>query len=83
VPIEKRRYWLTFDADGTTRPLIWEMSRRFDLMFNIRTASINDNTTGITAIELEGPGERIDRAVRWFRRRGVQVDPIELNTIEG
>jgi ABC-type methionine transport system ATPase subunit len=79
---EKKRYWLTFDTESTTQPLIWEMSRRFDIIFNIRSSSVSD-TVGITAVELEGPVETIGRAVQWFKRKGVQVDPVELNTIEG
>jgi ABC-type methionine transport system ATPase subunit len=79
---EKKRYWLTFDAKGTTQPLIWEMSKRFDVIFNIRNSSVTD-AVGIIAIELEGQAETISRAVRWFKRKGVQVDPVELNTIEG
>ena len=79
---EKKRYWLTFDAEGTTQPLIWAMSKRFKLVFNIRNSSVTDSI-GIIAIELEGPAETICRAVRWFKRRGVRVDPVELNAIEG
>jgi len=82
APNDKKRYWLTFDARGTTQPLIWKMSKRFDVIFNIRNSSVTD-AVGIIAIELEGQAETISRAVRWFKRKGVQVDPVELNTIEG
>ena len=79
---ERRRYWLTYDAERTTQPLIWEMSQKFDVVFNIRSASVNE-TVGIIAIELEGQGGNINRAVRWFQRKGVEVDPVEMNAIEG
>ncbi|MDB6108869.1 MAG: napF [Pedosphaera sp.] len=79
---EKQRYWLTFTAERTTKPLIWEMSKKFELIFNIRNSSLTDEV-GVVAIELQGPRETINKAVRWFQRKGVQVNPVELNTIEG
>lgn len=79
---EKRRLWLTFSAEATTKPLLWQMSQRFDLVFNIRNSSVT-NQMGLIALELEGDPKVVEAAVRWFRRKGVQVDPVELNAIEG
>jgi hypothetical protein len=80
---ERQRFWLTFTAQGTNKPLIWQMSKKFDdLIFNIRNSSVTDQV-GLIALELEGDRRTIDAAVRWFRRKGVQVDPVELSTIEG
>lgn len=79
---EKLRYWLTFDAQAATKPLIWQMSKKFDLIFNIRNSSVTE-AIGVIAIELEGERRTIDQAVKWFKRQGVQVDPVELSTIEG
>ncbi len=79
---EKRRLWLTFSAEATTKPLLWQMSRRFDLIFNVRNSSVT-NDLGLIALELEGDPRIIEQAVRWFRKQGVQVDPVELNAIEG
>ena len=80
--LEKRRLWLTFGAEGTTKPLIWGMSRKFDLVFNIRNSSVT-NEVGVIALELEGQPKIIEAAIKWFRRNKVQVDPVEMNTIEG
>jgi hypothetical protein len=79
---EKRRLWLTFDAEGTTRPLLWLMSHRYDVIFNVRSSSVS-NAVGLVALELEGRPKTLDAAVRWFKRQGVRVDPVELNAIEG
>ncbi len=79
---EKRRLWLTFSAEATTKPILWKMSRRFDLVFNVRNSSVT-NEVGLIALELEGAPRTIESAVRWFRTQGVQVDPVELNAIEG
>ena len=78
----KRRLWLTFTAEATTEPLIWEMSRRYDLIFNIRNSSVTENV-GIIALELEGDPKVIEQAISWYRKKGVKVDPVELSAIEG
>ncbi len=78
---ESRRYWLTFSADLTRRPLIWEMSKKFKLVFNVRNASVTEQI-GIIALELIGERPAIAAAVKWLRKKGVAVDPIELAVIE-
>jgi len=78
---ESLRYWLTFTAGGSKQPLISEMSRKFDLIFNIRNANVTKEVS-IIALELTGEAKIIEAAVKWFRRKGVQVDPIELDIIE-
>jgi hypothetical protein len=57
-------------------------SLRYWLTF---TADRNANVTkevSIIALELTGEAKIIEAAVKWFRRKGVQVDPIELDIIE-
>jgi ABC-type methionine transport system ATPase subunit len=79
---ETQRFWLTFSAEGTRKPLIWEMSRKFEVVFNVRNASVTP-TIGIIALELEGERTVIQAAVKWLEENGVQVEPVEINTIEG
>ena len=79
---ETQRFWLTFTGDKVQRPLICEMSRQFDVIFNIRNSSVTP-TMGIIALELEGERSVIQNAVAFFETNGVQVEPVEINTIEG
>jgi len=79
---ETQRLWLTFDGESSRKPLIYEMSRNFELVFNIRNASVTASI-GIIALELDGDREEIKKAVAWFEANGVQVEPVEINTIEG
>lgn len=72
---ESKRYWLTFNAKQVRRPLICEMSRKYDLLFDIRSANVTPEM-GLMALELTGEPKVIAAAVTWLRRRGVQVDPI-------
>jgi len=78
---ETQRFWLTFDEESTGKPLICEMARRFEIVFNIRNASVTP-TVGIIALELEGDRQVLKEAVAFFEANGVQVEPVEINTIE-
>jgi hypothetical protein len=61
---ESNFYWLTLPAERTKRPLIWEMSKQFDL----RSANITDKV-GIIALELTGERKTIEATVKWLRRK--------------
>jgi ABC-type methionine transport system ATPase subunit len=79
---EIQRYWLTYAGDLATRPIVWELSKQFELVFNIKSASVKRDL-GIMALELEGERATIQQAVSWLESIGVQVEPVEINTIEG
>jgi ABC-type methionine transport system ATPase subunit len=79
---ETQRLWLTFEGECSGKPLLYDMSKKFEVVFNIRNASVTP-TIGIIALELQGDREEIKKAVAWFEANGVQVEPVEINTIEG
>lgn len=76
------RYWLTYSSELVQRPLIWEMSQKFNVIFNIKQASITKDV-GIMALELTGERAEIKSVIGWFESNNVQVEPVEINTIEG
>ncbi|MFN8544038.1 MAG: NIL domain-containing protein [Candidatus Binatia bacterium] len=79
--VERTKLYLTYPKKLVKEPLIYQMSREFDLVFNVRSASVSEEV-GIIALELDGAREEIARAIVWFRERGVVVEPIEKNVIE-
>ena len=82
MALETQRLWLTFGSESNRKPLICEMGRKFDVIFNIRNASVTPSI-GVIALELEGERDVLKQAVAWFEANGVQVEPVEINTIEG
>jgi hypothetical protein len=58
------------------------MSKAFDVVFNIRQATMNE-TLCLMALELEGERQTVKQAVEWLEKQGVTVEPVEINTIEG
>ncbi len=79
---EKTRLWLMFPARLITRPVIWELSKKFNLVTNVRQASVTDEV-GIVSLSLDGERDEIKAAIAWLEELGVKVEPVEINTIEG
>ncbi len=67
------RVRLTFPEHLIKQPIIARMVREFDVMPNIRRASV-DETVGWIVCELGGDDEAVERAIVWLHDLGVQVD---------
>ena len=78
---KREKFYLTYPKKLVREPLIYWCSRKFEVVTNIRSASVGEDI-GIIALELDGTREAIDSAVAWFREQGVTVEPIEKNVIE-
>lgn len=79
--VVRRKAYLTFPAAKTKEAIICDMYDQFKVRFNIRSASVNENI-GLIALEMEAPEDQMDKAFEYFRKRGVKVEPIEINVIE-
>ena len=75
------KFYLTYPSKLIKEPLIYWAGRKFPVVTNIRSASVNEEI-GIIALELDGTPDAIEAAVAWFREKGVTVEPIEKNVIE-
>ncbi len=75
------RYYLSYPRDLIKQPLLYQLVKKFDLVFNIRGASVSEEM-GLVAVEFEGSSDQIERALSWLRQTGVTVEPIEKNVIE-
>lgn len=78
----KRKVYLTFPTETVTDAIICDMYDKYRVRFNIRSASVNDSV-GLIALELEAEEEKIEEAIKYFRSRGLTVEPIEMNVIAG
>lgn len=80
--IIKRKVYLTFPEAQIKEAIICDMYDKYKVRFNIRSASVSDRV-GLMAIELQGSGDKIIEALKFFKKRGLTVEPIELDVIEG
>ncbi len=78
---EKRRFWLTYPTKLITQPVIWQLSQKFPVVFNVRQASVT-HEMGILCLELEAPRADVKAAIAWLEKQGVTVEPVEINVIE-
>lgn len=81
APPETSRLWLMFPAKLIKKPVIWELGHKFDLVTNVRQVSVADDI-GIACLEVEGTSREVASGVRWLRKLGVNVEPVELGTVE-
>ena len=79
---ETQRLWLMFPSKLITRPLLWELGKKFEVVTNVRQASVTDEI-GLVSLSLEGERDEIKNAIAWLEKLGVKVEPVEINTIEG
>jgi len=77
----KKRVYLTYPQDQIKEPLLYNVAKLFDVVTNIRQATISD-TIGLVALEMDGESDQIEKAIGYFIEKGVKVEPIELDIIE-
>lgn len=78
----KRQLELIFPSNLIKEPVIYQMSKAVDVVFNIRRAKVTPKT-GEIVLELEAGEEAIlDLAVQFLTRKGVNVEPITGTTVE-
>ncbi len=77
---ETQRLWLMFPPRLITKPIVWELGRKFEIVTNIRHANVNDEV-GIISLALDGEPAVIASAIAWLETEGVKVEPVEMNTI--
>ena len=77
-----KRVRFTFPEDLIKEPVIYLLGHEFQVITNVRMADVDDRT-GWVVLELEGDAAEIDRSLAWAQERGVRVDPVVGDVIEG
>ena len=77
-----KRVRFTFPEDLITEPIIWQIGHEFQIVTNIRMADV-DERLGWVILELIGEEDEIERGIEWAQRKGVRVDPITGDVVEG
>ncbi len=78
----KRRVMFTFPQDLIKEPIIYNLGLQFKVMTNIRRADISEDK-GWVVLELEGEEKEIEDGLAWVTAKGVRVDPVVGDMIEG
>ena len=75
------RIYLTFPKNLVKEPLVCQLAKKFDILFNIRGSTVTAEM-GLVALEIDGERAEVDKAIKWLKDKGVIVEPIEKNVIE-
>ncbi len=78
----KRRVMFTFPSELITEPVIYNLGQQFRVVTNIRRADVTEDR-GWVVLEMEGVEEDIEEGITWVISKGVRVDPISGDIVEG
>lgn len=73
---------LTFPEGLVKEPLIFQMAKKFDVMPNIRRAKVSE-TAGEVVLEMEGKEKSLEEGLRFLVKKGVFVENILGDVVEG
>jgi len=75
------RLWLMYPPKLITNPIIWELTKKFPVVTNVRQASVTDEI-GVVCLELSGARPDVKAAIKWLEKLGIKVEPVEIGVIE-
>ncbi len=78
----KRQVMFTFPTELIKEPIIYNLGQQFNVIPNIRQADIAE-TKGWVVLELEGDEDDIEAGVAWLTSKGIRVDPVIGDVVEG
>ncbi len=77
-----QRVKFTFPQELITLPVIYELGKQFNIITNVRRADVTEDR-GWVVLELQGELEEIERGLEWVAAKGVRVDPVQGDIVEG
>jgi ABC-type methionine transport system ATPase subunit len=78
----KKQVMFTFPRELIKEPIIYNLSHEFEVVTNIRRADVSEDR-GWVVLELEGEDKEIEAGIAWVKEKGVRVDPIVGDVVEG
>lgn len=78
----RKQFELIYPTNLIKEPLIYQMSKAIDVVFNIRRAKVTPKI-GEIVLEMEAADDKtLDQAIQFLTRKGVTVEPITHSTLE-
>ena len=78
----KQQVMFTFPQELIKEPIIYNLGKKFGVVTNIRRADVSQNR-GWVVLELEGKEADIEKGIAWVKSKGVSVDPVVGDIVEG
>ncbi|MBN1546099.1 MAG: 4Fe-4S binding protein [Syntrophaceae bacterium] len=71
-----RKIIIRYSADIVDQPIIYELAKQYDLVFNILKARVFPRREGVIVLELTGEKENFDGGMRFLKEKGLTVEPL-------
>ena len=71
-----RKIVIRYSADFVEEPIIYELVKKHDLVFNILKARIFPRREGVIVLELTGTKENFDSGIRFLKEKGLKVESL-------
>ena len=78
----KRQVMFTFPEKLIKEPIIYNLGLQHNVVTNIRQADVSANK-GWVILELEGEEKDLEQGIAWVTSKGVRVDPVIGDIVEG
>ena len=69
----KKRIVLTFPEKIVTKPITYQLVKKYDLKFNILRAEITAVIEGKILLEIEGTKEKVDEGIEFLENEGITI----------
>jgi ABC-type methionine transport system ATPase subunit len=80
--VVKKQIELIFPANQIKEPVICQMAKAIDVVFNIRRAKVTPQT-GEIVLELDAKDEAtMDKALQFLTKKGITIEPVTHTTLE-
>ncbi|HET6488687.1 MAG TPA: NIL domain-containing protein [Syntrophales bacterium] len=73
---------IRYSADIVDQPITCQLVKKYDLDFNILKARIFPRREGVMVLELSGPKENFEAAVRFMKEKGLRVEPLSKSVTQ-
>ena len=77
-----KRVRFTFEGDAVSEPLVYKLGHEFRIVTDIRMDDVEDGF-GWVMLQLEGDADEIDKGIAWMESKGVRVDPVIGDVVDG
>lgn len=77
-----KKVMLTFPQELVREPVIYLLGKNFNLVTNIRRADVTEDR-GWVVLEMEGSQSNINKALEWINQKGIRIDPVSGDVVEG
>lgn len=79
--MKSKKIVLHFSKEIWDQPVVCNLSKEYDLTFNILKAEVTPREEGLVVLELTGTESQYRKGIRYLRDQGVKIQPLSKDVI--